>query len=808
VQRILFSLDAANSTSREAPQSTDFLENHPSPKRAGRRIISSSVSALLHKAIRYGGVQVTWNKRPIRCFFFLAAILTYLLTSTLSRTSLAQTSQPSFEDLAQAASAEREAGKIEDAVRDYQRAVALRPDWEEGWWYIGTLQYDADRFAGSIPALEKVVQLDPANGPAWNFLGLSEFETHDYAKSLQHLQKGQELGTGDDPEISRVSKYHLSLLLIRAGEFGKAAAMLSSAFGDQSPPAQAKAALGLILLRVPLLPQDVDPSQDALVQAAGETASLLVRSDPARALDSFRALLAKYPTVPYLHYAFGKALAAGATPDDALVQQQEELKISPDSALPRIEISSLELRLHHPQSALHAAEAAVRLAPHSSGAHQALAQSLQALGQKEKAAAEFRASKALAPEGQGRDARIVQMYALQTAAVSPKKVTATANPPISLSLEEASQQAAASLAAGNNDEAIRIYQQALQLHPDWDEGRWNLAMLFYTAQRYPEAIAALKTCATRKPDYGTAWAVLGLSEFEIRDYNNALIHLQRGQDLGMGGSKESVQLARYRLGVLLNRDSQFDRAAELLAPEAGPGPLAEKIQFALGMALLRISVLPDEVDVSKKNLILSAGELAGLLQESKYDEAFPKFQNLLRQYPTVPFLHYAYATGLAAMSQYDDAQSELRQEILISPKSELPYVRMASIALKMHRPEDALPAALRAVELGADSAEAHYLLGRSYLDVGQQEKALHELDTASKMAPGSPEVHFNLAKAYAKANLPDKAEEERATFARLNALAELRRSQHGSQSYSGSHDKTDFSIQRPEPVTATAPETH
>ena len=119
------------------------------------------------------------------------------------------------------------------------------------------------------------------------------------------------------------------------------------------------------------------------------------------------------------------------------------------------------------------------------------------------------------------------------------------------------------MAAGNTEAAIRIYQDALQLHPEWDEGRWNLAMLAYSAGRYPEAIVALKACVARRPDYGTAWAVLGLSEFEIKDYGNALIHLQRGQDLGMGGSKESVQLARYRLGVLLNRDAKFDLAAEL-----------------------------------------------------------------------------------------------------------------------------------------------------------------------------------------------------------------------------------------------------
>lgn len=763
------------------------------------------MSALLHGASLCACVRFNPNARSDRGFPFW--VLIFILLHSLSGTSYTQAIvQPSFADLEKLATAARESGNTDEAVRDYQRAVEIRADWEEGWWYLGTLQYDADRFADAIPALEKVVQLDPANGPAWNFLGLCEFELRDYEKSLQHLQKGQELGTGDDPEISRVSRYHLALLLNRNGEFEKAFAMLASAFEGQGP-AQVKVALGLALLRVPLLPQEVDPSQDALVQAAGEAALLLARGDRTPALAAFQALLAKDPKVPYLHYAFGIALASSGRNDEALLQQQEEMKISPQSELPLVEISSLELRLGHPQSALRAAETAVRLAPESSAAHHALAQSLQALGQKERAAAELRASKTVEPRKRVREARIAQMYEHHPDAISPE-VGQAASPAKSQSFDEISRQAAASLAAGNSDEAIRIYQQALQAHPEWDEGRWNLAMLAYSSRHYSEAIAALKACVIRRPDYGTAWAVLGLSEFEVKDYGNALIHLQRGQDLGMGGSSESVQLATYRLGVLLNRNAEFDRAAELLAPQADSGPLASEIQFALGMSLLRISLLPDEVDSSKRALVLSAGEIAALLQDSKYDQAFPKFEALLREYSATPFLHYAYGTALAALSQYDEATSQLRQELMISPKSALPYARLASIALKAHNPADALPSAQRAVELAPDFAEAHYLLGRSLLELGQQEKALQELQSASKMAPGSPEVHFNLAKAYAKANMPEKAEQERATFARLNALAELQRSRHGNQSYSGSHDKTDFSIPRVESPSTAPPEAH
>ena len=714
-----------------------------------------------------------------------------------------ESTQPTFDNLAKSAGEAREANRTADAVRDYGRAVELRPDWEEGWWYLGTLQYDADQFTAAIPALQKVVQLDPALGTAWNFLGLCEFEVHDYASALEHLQKGQSLGTGDDPEISRVSRYHLALLLARNGDFEKASTMLASTFADQ-PPAQAKVALGLFLLRVPLLPQEVDPSQDALVQAAGETAAFVAQRESTRAIESFGSLLKKYPKTPYLHYAFGITLESAGRREEALLEQQEESKISPQNALPYIEISSLQIRLHHPTEALRAAQTAVRLAPESSTAHRALAKSLQALGQKDKASEESRAADAFAPEKRVRDTKIAEMYATRSS-LSQESARSTPASFGVAGLDQISRQAAAALAQGNSDEAIRMYQQTLQLHPEWDEGRWNLAMASYSTGHYPEAIAALKLCVARKPDYGTAWAVMGLSEFEIKDYNNALIHLQRGQDLGLGGSAESVEQARYRLAILLNRDGQWDRAAEMLASEAGSGPLAARIQFAFGLTLLRIPLLPDQVESSKTNLVQAAGEIAGLLQESKYDEAFPKFQDLLRQYPATPFLHYAYATGLAALSQYDDAESQLREELLISPTSGIAYVRLASIALKQRRPADALTAAQQAVRLTPESAEAHYLLGRSYLELGQEERAVHELEAARKLAPGSPEVHFNLAKAYARTNLAEKAEQERAAFTRLNALAEQQRSHRGNQSYSGSHDKTDFSIPRGE-SNSSAPE--
>jgi tetratricopeptide (TPR) repeat protein len=632
--------------------------------------------------------------------------LTCLVASARGHFAVAHAEQGTpgdFSAVAKAATTAREAGDARAAIENYQSALAIRPDWQEGWYYLGTLQYDADNYAEAIPAFQKLVQLAPAVGPAWNFLGLCEFETKDYANARLHLEKGEKLGAGDDPEIARVSKYHLALLLNRNCEFDRATAMLISAFSEGQFPAQARLALGLALLHAPVLPDELNPSRDALVQAAGEIAALLARGDSARALYAFPQILRDYPDMPYLHDSYAKALAAAGKDTEALEQRREESRVSEE----------------------------------------------------------------LAPEKPQRDEKMAQIYTLRSAA--PRT--------------ENSEPGADNL--------------------------WNQAMGDYSSGKYANAVAALKMWTARRRDEGkindgTAWAVMGLSEFELKDYENALVHLRRGQDLGLGGSPESVRLARYRLGILLNRSGQFESAERLLASEADYGSLASEIQFALGLALLRMPLLPEQVSPQKRALVQSAGEVAILLHASKYDQSFPRLRQLLRDDSATPFLHYAYGLALVSLSQYDEAEPQLREEARISPTSELPHILLASIALRKHDAAEALPSAQRAVQLAPQSAKAHYVLGRACLELGQVEKAIHALEIANRINPGSPEVHFNLAKAYARAKQVEKAKEERALFARLNAIAEQQRSQGANQSSGAAINSMDLS---PVPMPSAKPDT-
>jgi tetratricopeptide (TPR) repeat protein len=658
--------------------------------------------------------------RPVPSALIVALVL------GIPSASHAQSGQ-SFSTLAQSAAAAREAGHMEDAVRDYTAGLALKPDWAEGWFYLGVIDYEQNQYPEAVAALAKVVQLSPGPGPAWSFLGLAQFETGDYDAARASLQKAR-AGPQADPELAHVSAYHLALLMIRISDFGRAAALLRSTFGGQMP-AQAKAALGMTLLRIPLLPDAVDPSKDALIQAAGAVAAAAPdaestspeASDLSSYIAALRALIAEHPQTPYLRYALGLALAESGQNETALSEQRQEAQISPASPLPLIALSAVEGRLHHPSEAIATARRAVALAPEDAAARAALSAALSLAGRAAESVEQNAAAGALTGETPP-DPRMTAMYALHAAA-----------------------------AAANTDAPA-----------------WAAAMQAYSAGEYRQAVAALKTWLEARPQDGTAWAVMGLSEFALKDYANALIHLERGRDLGLGGSSESVEMADYTLSLLLIRDSQFNRASAILAGFSGKPPLAQQVQFALGLALLRAPTLPDDVPGAAHGLYEAAGQIAGLLLVSEYDKAFPKFDALLRQYPGTPFLHYAYATALDALSQYDEADSQLQSEIRMSPASSLPWELLASIALRRHAPQDALTAAGNAVRIAPASADARYVLGRAYSELNQPQKAVSELEQARNLAPGSPEIHFALAAAYAKAGMPQQAAAERAAFLQLD----------------------------------------
>jgi tetratricopeptide (TPR) repeat protein len=242
-----------------------------------------------------------------------------------------------FDELARQAAAAREADRVPQAIDLYQQALQLKPDWSEGWFYLGTLYYDSDRYADAQPAFAQFVKL--ADKPAgWAFLGLCEFETGSYTTALEHLQKA--LRGGLAPEIEKVVRFDQILLLTRLGFFEQAwhgyAALARRGIHDPT----LIAGLGLNSLDKPMLPKETPPDQREFVAAVGRTAYIWLSGDNAKTEAAFHALLEDYPTAPGVHNLYATYLLT-SHPDAARPELRRELEVDPQSVQARAMLALL-----------------------------------------------------------------------------------------------------------------------------------------------------------------------------------------------------------------------------------------------------------------------------------------------------------------------------------------------------------------------------------------------------------------------------------------------------------------------------------
>jgi tetratricopeptide (TPR) repeat protein len=354
-----------------------------------------------------------------------------------------------------------------------------------------------------------------------------------------------------------------------------------------------------------------------------------------------------------------------------------------------------------------------------------------------------------------------------------------------LSFADVSRRAASAREGNRLPEAIRLYRQGVKLRPRWDEGWWYLATLLYETDRYPGARVAFRRFLVLKPDAGPAWALRGLCDFRVADYDAALEHIDKGLQLGIGANADVLRVARYHQALLLVRAGQFELATHPLTLLARGETESSGLVEAIGLMMLRMPLFPADVPVAKSDLVHRAGRAGYLHLARRGEEAGQAFADLVAAFPTEPWVHYAYGVSLLA-SDVPKGLAELRRETELQPGAVYPHLEIAFELLRESDNVGARAAAERAVALAPGLFAAHNALGRALVELGELERGTRELEAALRLAPDSPEMHYSLVRAYTKAGRSDDAARERATFAELERK---RRVQRGEPGVDGPGDK-------------------
>jgi tetratricopeptide (TPR) repeat protein len=316
-----------------------------------------------------------------------------LLIATIST---GQTTPQSFEQLSQMAQQAYEANHDEEAARLYADAVKLRPEWAEGWWALGMINYERDRYPECRDALTRMVALDASAAPGWALLGLCEFRTQQYDLSFEHLKKAHMLVPVKEPggQLMDIANYHLALLLTRQGAFEVAQEIFVRVALRVRDNPQMMLASGLAALRMPILPSEVPADQRDVVAMAGKAFWDLSIAPPEAAEADFKTLLAAYPKFPNVHYFYGTFLGA-RHPEQCAAEYLAELRVQPDSVPARVQLALRYITEAKMDQALKYAREAVALSPDSVGAQLALGEALRASGDDAHALAAYQAAERL-----------------------------------------------------------------------------------------------------------------------------------------------------------------------------------------------------------------------------------------------------------------------------------------------------------------------------------------------------------------------------------------------------------------------------
>ena len=336
------------------------------------------------------------------------------------------------------------------------------------------------------------------------------------------------------------------------------------------------------------------------------------------------------------------------------------------------------------------------------------------------------------------------------------------------------------------DEAIGLYAKAVKLKPDYVEGYWYQGTSYYSLDNFARCKEAFRKVVSLAPKNGAAVAFLGLCEFGLKEYDRSLQHLLQSRILGIGDVPDLGGVARYHAAVLMTRMEQYEQALETLGEFAGEGNDNPRIIEALGIATLRMPLLPNETPPDRREMILMAGRASYMMATRNTASAERAFDQLVSRYPEAANVHYAYGVFLL-QEKGEKAIEEFKRELEIQPAHPWSLMQMAFEYLKQGDAAAALPFAKQAVEAAPNAFSARKALGQALLDSGDIEGAIRELQLGIKLAPESPGLHFTIARAYQRAGRLEDAAREREEFTRLDRAARTQRS--GAQSVGGHIEK-------------------
>jgi tetratricopeptide (TPR) repeat protein len=252
------------------------------------------------------------------------------------------------------------------------------------------------------------------------------------------------------------------------------------------------------------------------------------------------------------------------------------------------------------------------------------------------------------------------------------------------------QQGKDAEAAGNLDEAIARYQEALKISPSSPLPQTKLAAIYFNRKDFEQALAYCEHVLAANPRDATAAGLAGMAAYQLNRYTPAAKYLQTALAVQSHDSQLHYWLGMTLYALLDARHAldEFYRARLYNPKDTEVLYMIGKIHWEMCRQAWEEMVRVDPDSVRVKQMVAEQDEIKNL-----YPEAIAKYQEIIQQQPNGPGFHYALGKLYLHITKFPEAEEAFQAELKLDPHSawEITAWQKLPLSVRTYPPRSIMP---------------------------------------------------------------------------------------------------------------------
>ena len=222
------------------------------------------------------------------------------------------------------------------------------------------------------------------------------------------------------------------------------------------------------------------------------------------------------------------------------------------------------------------------------------------------------------------------------------------------------------LKAGNLDSAENAFSALIHQRVKHPLIYHNLGVIAVLRGNHAEAVTQFRQALVLQPENGSTRLLLGSSLLELRKNAEAVRELKRAATLLPDEPQVHLELgtAYEALGNWIAAVQEFQKLVKL-------APQEPEFSYDLGNAWTKLSdwSFREIIKLDPNSPRVQMGLGLELAAQGRHDEALAAYRQAVRSDPAIPEVHLAMALTYLEMRKFEEAASEIAQELELVPES-------------------------------------------------------------------------------------------------------------------------------------------